>query len=333
MVNNDILNLIPHPNLITPAESKQRSPLRCGRTSRSPLPSLARPGPSTRTVSSSPPLSSLPESLSQPYGPDTSATPPTPGHLPSHPTTSPLHPRVAVILGVSRCWHIPLLLCRALSILPSTWWGLRCALTFLAELVLVRETSSAGTADPRRWGWGWDAVGYERGSVDSGAVWDAEKRFRITEVALAALWCCASAYLSYFFTDCLMSRWLVNYAPQATLVRLLTVNAVNAYITSWVLFLAGASEDPRLLLPAWISIASTLTVLYHVTQRKINIKKETSASISVFSIVSSISMCALLVQLHLARENDPVVPLFDWSWRVWTWLAEQIMTPKTSAFL
>lgn len=66
---------------------------------------------------------------------------------------------------------------------------------------------------------------------------------------------------------------LLNYTPQgiiptvssrsqslltglATLVRLLTINSVNAYITSWVLYLSGGSEDPRLLLPAWICIVS-----------------------------------------------------------------------------
>lgn len=49
---------------------------------------------------------------------------------------------------------------------------------------------------------------------------------------------------------------LVHYTPQATLVRLLTINSINAYITSWVLYLSGGSEDPRQLLPAWISIAS-----------------------------------------------------------------------------
>ena len=54
----------------------------------------------------------------------------------------------------------------------------------------------------------------------------------------------------------------------------------------------------------------TLTVLYHLMQMKINIKKETSASISVFSIAGFVSLCSLLLQLHLTRENDPVVPFF-----------------------
>jgi hypothetical protein len=55
-----------------------------------------------------------------------------------------------------------------------------------------------------------------------------------------------------------MSRWLINYTPQATMVRLLTINAVNAYVTSTVLSLSGGFEDPRLLLPGWIGIATVL---------------------------------------------------------------------------
>ena len=51
---------------------------------------------------------------------------------------------------------------------------------------------------------------------------------------------------------------LLNYTPQATIVRLLAINALNGYLTSWVLYLSGGSEDPMLLLPAWISIATVM---------------------------------------------------------------------------
>jgi len=72
----------------------------------------------------------------------------------------------------------------------------------------------------------------------------------------------------------------------------------------------GGLADPRLLLPAWISIASILTFVYHITQRQINIRKETSISISVFSGASFISMVSLLAQLYAARgESYPRVPL------------------------
>jgi len=209
-----------------------------------------------------------------------------------------LHPRVAVLLGVERHWHVWLLVCRALSTAPAAWWGLRCAVMFMGELL------------------GDEVVG----GVVAGS-WSVERRFRVTEVFLAVLWCCASAYLSWVFTDCLMSRWLLNYTPQATLVRLLTANSINAYITSWVLYLSGGSQDPRLLLPAWISIASTLTTLYHLTHPRLAILKETSLSISVFSVASFITTVSLLLQLHLTRANDPPVPLFSLGRQVWEWIA------------
>ena len=75
------------------------------------------------------------------------------------------HPRVAVVLGVNARWHVPLLTCRALSTVPAAWWGLRCAFTFLGELLLS-----------------------EGMSLQSREVWTVEKRFRVTEVFLAILW-------------------------------------------------------------------------------------------------------------------------------------------------
>lgn len=77
-----------------------------------------------------------------------------------------LHPRVAVLLGVKPKWHIPLLICRALSTAPAGWWGLRCALTFLGELLRS------------------DGNGIERQKH----AWSVEQRFRVTEVFLAILW-------------------------------------------------------------------------------------------------------------------------------------------------
>lgn len=66
---------------------------------------------------------------------------------------------------------------------------------------------------------------------------------------------------SISYADAVCPR-LFSYTPTATIVRLLTTNFLIAYITSWVLYLSGASEDPRMLLPAWVSIATvTLTAL------------------------------------------------------------------------
>ncbi|KKA18505.1 hypothetical protein T310_7542 [Rasamsonia emersonii CBS 393.64] len=86
-----------------------------------------------------------------------------------------LHPRVAVILGVDRKWYVPLLVCRALSVVPAAWWGLRCAFTFLAELLRIRVGM---------WREGWAAAIVGSSLAD----WDVERRFRVTEVALAIMW-------------------------------------------------------------------------------------------------------------------------------------------------
>jgi hypothetical protein len=50
--------------------------------------------------------------------------------------------------------------------------------------------------------------------------------------------------------------------------------------------------------------------MYHVLQRKINIRKETRLSTSVFSIASFISLVALLAQLNHNRPDIPNPPLF-----------------------
>ncbi|OKL63094.1 hypothetical protein UA08_02002 [Talaromyces atroroseus] len=180
---------------------------------------------------------------------------------------------------------------------------------------------------PGMWREGWVAIIVSSAAAD----WDVERRFRVTEVALAIMWCCASAYLSYFFMDCMMSRWLLNYSPPAVLIRLLATNGLFAYLTSSVLFLSGASSDPRLLLPAWISITTTLTFLYHATQNHAMIKRETTASLSVLSVASYISMSLILLQMHLTRDNEPEVPAFVMGQKVLDWIAAATSTTISSS--
>lgn len=103
--------------------------------------------------------------------------------------------------------------------------------------------------------------------------------------------------------------------------------------------LSGSSQDPFLLLPTWIIITSvrlallqtsepfdrvvtdcarhqTLTMVYHITYRKINIRKETSTSISVFSMASYLSMVALLVQQHWDRSDWLELPFVALGFRL-----------------
>ncbi|KAI0130094.1 N-glycosylation protein-domain-containing protein [Xylariales sp. AK1849] len=204
-----------------------------------------------------------------------------------------LQPRIAVVLGVPKFWHPYLFACRLLSIAPALWWGLRCALRFLITDVL--SSSGYGYGSVCR------VAPEQQETTSSQLSGIRETRLRLTETALSIIWCGASAYLAFIFTDCLMSRWLLNYTPQATIVRLFTLCCIFAYVSSQLIHLLGGDQSPSLLLPAWIGIATTLTLCYHVTQRKINIRKETSASIIVFSIASFISMVALLVGRHLGR--------------------------------
>ncbi|EFX03134.1 hypothetical protein CMQ_3063 [Grosmannia clavigera kw1407] len=215
-----------------------------------------------------------------------------------------LQPRVAVVLGVPGRWHLPLFACRLLSVVPAIWWSLGILIRLLIQLhaLLLAHGNfgSGGGGDGEPPKPGGQGVGGSHGL-------SLESRLKLTETALAMIW--------------VSDVWLLNYTPQATIVRLLAINALYGYLTSWVIYLAGSNRDSRLLLPAWVSIAATLTALYHVTQRKINIRKETSISISVFSGASFISMVSLLAQLYWDRPEYADVPVISIAYCVCTEVA------------
>lgn len=211
-------------------------------------------------------------------------------HSPISPTIIPsikqdqhksvLHPRLAVFLGIAKCWHLPLLFCRALSVAPALWSASRCILTLFIEFL----------SDPK-------------------GIWSLQKRLSVTEVFLTFVWSCSAAWLSFNLMDCLMSRWLLNYTPQATLIRLSTVNCINIYMINWSLRLSGAYLDPSLLLIAWIINATILTLLSCMIIPRLAIVKETSGLKSIFSATSFISLMSLLFQLHLTGENDNLISI------------------------
>ena len=192
-----------------------------------------------------------------------------PGSLLLTPKSHTFSVTTAVLPGPQRGWRFLLLICRGLSTAPAGWWGIRYAWTFLRDLLLDGETLWVG-----------------------GVPWTAEKRFMVTEVLLAILWVksdpstrvqqsiinrtCISVLprptcvTSLQTVSCPAGRFfnrlcslvlrntirILKYTPGATIVRLLTTNVLIAYLTSWVLYLSGASEDPRMLLPAWVSICT-----------------------------------------------------------------------------
>lgn len=113
---------------------------------------------------------------------------------PDHPEADPvahptfLQPRVAAVLGVSEWWHPVLFSLRLLSILPSIYLCFPVAIRFLLKLhtFATSDADGVGAAQARE---------------------PAEDRLLLTETMLAIVWCGCSGYLSFFFTDCLMSRW------------------------------------------------------------------------------------------------------------------------------
>lgn len=61
------------------------------------------------------------------------------------------------------------------------------------------------------------------------------------------------------------------------------------------------------------------------------IKRETTASLSVLSVASFISMSLLLLQLHLTRDNEPEVPAFVMGQKLWEWITATSSTTSTSS--
>lgn len=53
----------------------------------------------------------------------------------------------------------------------------------------------------------------------------------------------------------------------------------------------------------------TLTVCYHISHQRINIRKETSTSVNVFSIASYLSMVALLAHMLASQPDYPTMPV------------------------
>ncbi|KAL7938294.1 N-glycosylation domain-containing protein [Trichoderma chlorosporum] len=241
------------------------------------------------------------------------------------PIPSMLQPRVAVVLNVPQPWHPWLFALRLCSVLPALWWGLpsllRLLLHFLPgppdQFLLVKQMATPGSNMDDLQASLLTSCSGKNGEAAATAAAVLAAPYAITETALATIWCFACGYLAFFFTDCLMSRWLIHYTPHATLVRLLSINAVNAYLTLTVLSITGGFQDPRLLLPGWVSIATSLTICYHVTHQKINIRKETSTSVNVFSIASYITMVVLLAHMQWYQPDYPTMPIVSTGSRLW----------------
>ncbi|KAK1480982.1 hypothetical protein CCUS01_16042 [Colletotrichum cuscutae] len=253
--------------------------------------------------------------------PDPNADDTTSGHPPPYDpdlvSSSLLEPRIAVVLNVPKPWRPWLFACRLLSIGPAIFWALQPALTLLVQIIPVavpggKKAVDAAAAAASGVGVGGVVSGGFAGSTCPPPNWPpghSEIPFPWTEMSLGLMWVCGSIALLWGSTQRRL-RWvvpldeppkdeskadmnivLINYTPQATIIRLLTINSTNAFLTERILTFSGGFEDPRLLLPGWVTIAT-----------------ETSTSINIFSIASFISMISLLAHLHYNGSDYPEKP-------------------------
>lgn len=86
---------------------------------------------------------------------------------------------------------------------------------------------------------------------------------RGTEFFLAGLWCLVSSLLSYSILDGLMARWMVMYAVQAAIVRILSMSLLIVVLVELLNYMFNNSDN-EYCLPAWIIISCVLTIIYIV---------------------------------------------------------------------
>ncbi|KAK9461459.1 N-glycosylation protein-domain-containing protein [Lipomyces oligophaga] len=131
------------------------------------------------------------------------------------------------------------------------------------------------------------------------------------ELVLAVIWCGVSAYLSYAFIDGLMLRWLVMYSSRATILRLLSINALMAFLINRLLFFFA--QDPMNLLSTWVLIACILTAAYAIQnfvtsnigleprERKVDLYHIAVFAVVPVGLASFFTMIGLIRSLFVVR--------------------------------
>lgn len=84
---------------------------------------------------------------------------------------------------------------------------------------------------------------------------------RATEFFLASLWCLVSALLSYTILDGLMVRWMVMYAIQAVIVRILSMSLIIVMVVE-IFNYTFNNTDNEFCLTVWIFISCVLTIFF-----------------------------------------------------------------------
>ncbi|KAH3668585.1 hypothetical protein OGAPHI_002339 [Ogataea philodendri] len=84
---------------------------------------------------------------------------------------------------------------------------------------------------------------------------------RASEFFLAGVWCLVSGFLSYSILDGLMVRWIVMYAIQAAIVRMLSMSLLIVALVEVLTFMFNNVKN-EYCLPVWILISCVMTLIY-----------------------------------------------------------------------
>ncbi|KAJ4584476.1 hypothetical protein HRR81_000282 [Exophiala dermatitidis] len=214
------------------------------------------------------------------------------------------YPRVAVVLGVRPRWHLPLLLCRALSLISAIWWACQTCYS-IYQLVYKRASSTEQRLE----------VG-DNGLLQSPSF----KRIVIAQIALSFLWAGAAAYLAHMFASSLMARWLLHYSPFAVLVRLCSLSILLSFACMQVFHFTAATEPDVLKLSrsllVWIVLSITLMLVYFCTQQDISLETDRDdrrrrqiLRLKCLYVISACSLFSLTVLLCLLHFDS-----MSWDW-------------------
>ncbi|OAL22679.1 hypothetical protein AYO20_11167 [Fonsecaea nubica] len=231
------------------------------------------------------------------------------------------YPRVAVLLGVQPRWHVPLLLCRALSTVSAAWWACQTCFS-IYRLISVYGTTgataasstsllSAGGSGGTSVGGGGSAGPGPGGSLLENRIF---RRMAVAQVCLSFLWAGAAAYLAHMFASSLMSRWLLHYSPLAVLVRLCSLSILLSFGCLQI-FRATQATEPDLLqlsrsLLAWIAISIGLMLAYFCTQQDIfsadhddrdDRRRRQILRLKCLYVISACSLFSLLVLVGIVQ--------------------------------
>ncbi|OAA38737.1 hypothetical protein BBO_06984 [Beauveria brongniartii RCEF 3172] len=114
--------------------------------------------------------------------------------------------------------------------------------------------------------------------------------------------------------SCLPAAWWGLPSALHLLLRFLPRPEHDAFAS---LYRGDGWSEPYALTETALATIWTLTVCYHISHQRINIRKETSTSVNVFSIASYLSMVALLAHLLAFQPDYPAMPVVVRARRFW----------------